>query len=215
VRERISRLERELGALRRQRESRRRQRTRRELPILSIVGYTNAGKSTLLRSLTASSVLVADRMVATLDPTSRRLRCPRERDVIITDTVGFIRDLPLDLVRPSGRPREIGTRPARGRRGGARLERRMRRCGANRSSWGIRRAWSQPDRRWRPASRRRYERHGGVVSALGQPARLLARADEIFGKASDASEQALGWRRRGDDGLRAKLTRRGCTCPSV
>ena len=79
-------------------KSRRRRRTRRQLPILSIVGYTNAGKSTLLRSLTESSVLVADRMFATLDPTSRRLRFPREREVVVTDTVGFIRDLPPDLV---------------------------------------------------------------------------------------------------------------------
>jgi GTP-binding protein HflX len=98
VRDRISRLERELGTLRRQREARRRRRTRRELPILSIVGYTNAGKSTLLRALTCSEVLVANRMFATLDTTSRRLRFPREREVIVTDTVGFIRDLPPDLV---------------------------------------------------------------------------------------------------------------------
>ena len=98
VRERVSRLERELATLRKQRESRRRRRTRRELPILSIVGYTNAGKSTLLRTLTETSVLVADRMFATLDPASRRLRFPREREVIVTDTVGFIRDLPRDLV---------------------------------------------------------------------------------------------------------------------
>jgi GTP-binding protein HflX len=66
--------------------------------VLSIVGYTNAGKSTLLRALTNSDVLVADKMFATLDPTSRKLRFPREREVIITDTVGFIRDLPPDLV---------------------------------------------------------------------------------------------------------------------
>jgi GTP-binding protein HflX len=98
VRERASRLERELGALRTQRVARRRQRTRRELKVLSIVGYTNAGKSTLLRALTSTEVHVADRMFATLDPTSRRLRFPREREVIVTDTVGFIRDLPPDLV---------------------------------------------------------------------------------------------------------------------
>jgi len=68
------------------------------VPVLSIVGYTNAGKSTLLRSLTRTEVHVADQMFATLDPTSRRLRFPREREVIVTDTVGFIRDLPADLV---------------------------------------------------------------------------------------------------------------------
>jgi len=71
---------------------------RRDLPIISIVGYTNAGKSTLLNALTASAVAAEDRMFATLDPTSRRLRLPRDRDVIINDTVGFIRDLPPDLI---------------------------------------------------------------------------------------------------------------------
>jgi GTP-binding protein HflX len=98
VRERIARLERELGRLRQGREGRRRRRDRRGLPILSIVGYTNAGKSTLLRALTGADVAVEDRMFATLDPASRRLRFPREREVIVTDTVGFIRDLPADLV---------------------------------------------------------------------------------------------------------------------
>jgi GTP-binding protein HflX len=68
------------------------------VPILSIVGYTNAGKSTLLRAITKTDVHVEDKMFATLDPTSRRLRFPEEREVIVTDTVGFIRDLPKDLV---------------------------------------------------------------------------------------------------------------------
>ena len=98
VRDRVARLEKELKRLRGQRESRRKRRTRREVPTLSIVGYTNAGKSTLLRALTKTEVHVEDRMFATLDPTSRRLRFPQEREVIITDTVGFIRDLPEDLV---------------------------------------------------------------------------------------------------------------------
>ncbi len=98
VRERVSRLERQLKRLRGQRESRRKRRARRDVPILSIVGYTNAGKSTLLRALTQTEVHVEDKMFATLDPVSRRLRFPREREVIITDTVGFIRDLPKDLV---------------------------------------------------------------------------------------------------------------------
>ena len=98
TRDRVTRLEREVAALRRQRNNRRQRRGRRNVPVLSIVGYTNAGKSTLLRALTKTTVHVADTMFATLDPVSRRLRFPREREVIITDTVGFIRDLPPDLV---------------------------------------------------------------------------------------------------------------------
>ena len=98
TRDRVTRLERELKKLASQRENRRQRRGRRAVPVLSIVGYTNAGKSTLLRSLTRTEVHVADQMFATLDPTSRRLRFPREREVIVTDTVGFIRDLPSDLV---------------------------------------------------------------------------------------------------------------------
>ncbi|HEY5659131.1 MAG TPA: GTPase HflX [Myxococcota bacterium] len=98
VRDRIARLERQLGKLRGQRDARRKRRERRELPTLSIVGYTNAGKSTLLRALTRTDVHVADTLFATLDPTSRRLRFPRDQEAIVTDTVGFIRDLPRDLV---------------------------------------------------------------------------------------------------------------------
>ena len=98
ARDRIARLDKQLEKLRRQREARRRRRTRRELPVLSIVGYTNAGKSTLLRALTKTEVHVAETMFATLDPASRRLRFPEDREVILTDTVGFIRDLPSDLV---------------------------------------------------------------------------------------------------------------------
>jgi GTPase len=98
VRDRITALERRIEALGRSRSLRRKQRNARGLPVLSIVGYTNAGKSTLLNALTDSDVLVEDKLFATLDPTSRRLRFPRDREVIITDTVGFIRDLPPDLV---------------------------------------------------------------------------------------------------------------------
>jgi GTP-binding protein HflX len=67
------------------------------VPVISIVGYTNAGKSTLLNRLTKSDILVEDKLFATLDPTSRRLRFPRETEVIITDTVGFIHELPEEL----------------------------------------------------------------------------------------------------------------------
>jgi GTP-binding protein HflX len=98
VRDRISRLEKEIDTLRGRRQLRRKERTRRGLPIISIVGYTNAGKSTLLNTLTASTVLAEKRMFATLDPTSRRLRLPHEQEVILNDTVGFIRDLPPDLI---------------------------------------------------------------------------------------------------------------------
>lgn len=98
VNDRIHLLEREIEKLSRQRSVLRRRRERGGLPVISIVGYTNAGKSTLLNALTASDVLAEDRLFATLDPTSRRLRFPDERDVIVTDTVGFLRDLPSDLV---------------------------------------------------------------------------------------------------------------------
>ena len=98
VRDRIHHLERQIEQIRTSRQVQRARRERRDLPIVSIVGYTNAGKSTLLNALTASTVAVEDRMFATLDPTSRRLRLPRDQEVIINDTVGFIRDLPPDLI---------------------------------------------------------------------------------------------------------------------
>jgi GTP-binding protein HflX len=98
VRDRIHRLEVELASQRKRREQRRKERLRHQVPTISIVGYTNAGKSTLLNALTSSHVLAEERMFATLDPTTRRLRLPREQEVIINDTVGFIRDLPPDLL---------------------------------------------------------------------------------------------------------------------
>jgi GTP-binding protein HflX len=98
LQERLHRLNRDLEKVRAERKVRREGRKRHQLPILSIIGYTNAGKSTLFNALTHASVLAEDRLFATLDPTSRRLRFPREREVIITDTVGFIQDLPQNLL---------------------------------------------------------------------------------------------------------------------
>jgi GTPase len=99
ARERIHRLEEEVERTRRQRSERRAERVRSGLPVVAIVGYTNAGKSTLLNTLTGSEVLAENRLFATLDPTTRRLRFPREREIIIADTVGFIRELPRDLAQ--------------------------------------------------------------------------------------------------------------------
>lgn len=98
VRTRISQLERQVDDLGRQRQERRRTRLETNLPIISLVGYTNAGKSTLLNALTQSDVFAEKKMFATLDPTTRRLRLPYEQEVVINDTVGFIRDLPDALV---------------------------------------------------------------------------------------------------------------------
>ncbi|MGD8762006.1 MAG: GTPase HflX [Desulfobacteraceae bacterium] len=98
ARERIAKLEKALSEVRKHRQQQRARRQKKRLPIISIIGYTNAGKSTLLNTLTKSNVLVEHRLFATLDPSSRRLKFPRDIDVIITDTVGFIKDLPKDLM---------------------------------------------------------------------------------------------------------------------
>ena len=98
ARDRIHRLEEEIRRLSVQRGVRRAQRRASKIPMVSIVGYTNAGKSTLLNALTNANVLAEDKLFATLDPTSRRVRFPSEHELVLTDTVGFIRDLPQDLV---------------------------------------------------------------------------------------------------------------------
>ncbi len=98
VRDRIAHLEKLLKQIQKQRGQRRARRNKRGLPVISIIGYTNAGKSTLLNTLTKSSVLVESRLFATLDPTSRRKKFPKDVEVIITDTVGFIRQLPEELI---------------------------------------------------------------------------------------------------------------------
>jgi len=98
IRDRIRALEHQVESLSRQRDLRRRRRREEGVPVLSIIGYTNAGKSTLLNAMTGSEVEAEDKLFMTLDPTSRRLRFPREGEVVVTDTVGFIADLPPDLV---------------------------------------------------------------------------------------------------------------------
>jgi GTP-binding protein HflX len=96
--DRIALLSREVKKLGDRRKLRRSRRTQKGVPVVSIVGYTNAGKSTLLNRLTNSEVTAEDALFATLNPVSRRLRFPEEREVVITDTVGFIRQLPEDLM---------------------------------------------------------------------------------------------------------------------
>jgi len=98
VQERIEKIREDLESVRRHRSTQRTGRRRNPWPLASIVGYTNAGKSTLLNALTGASVLAEDKLFATLDPTTRRLRLPTNQNVFLTDTVGFIRKLPHGLV---------------------------------------------------------------------------------------------------------------------
>ncbi|MGM0578340.1 MAG: GTPase HflX [Myxococcota bacterium] len=98
AKDRITKLQKQAKKLGKQRQNRRSRRVQSDVPVAAIVGYTNAGKSTLLNALTGSDVQVEDKLFATLDPTSRRMRFPDETELVLTDTVGFIRDLPEDLV---------------------------------------------------------------------------------------------------------------------
>jgi len=98
VRDKINQIENQLKTVRKQRSQQKARRNKKGLPTISIVGYTNAGKSTLLNTLTQSDIYVKDQLFATLDPSSRRMKFPRDVEVIITDTVGFIRDLPKELI---------------------------------------------------------------------------------------------------------------------
>jgi GTPase len=98
IRTRITVLEREIGALRQHRRLQRQVRHEAALPVVALIGYTNAGKSSLLNSLTEAEVMIADKLFATLDPTVRKARLPNHRPVLLVDTVGFIQKLPHDLV---------------------------------------------------------------------------------------------------------------------
>ena len=98
IRDRISQLNRELKDVKRHRELTREQRMRNKVPVVAIVGYTNAGKSTLLNTLTNAGVLEEDQLFATLDPTTRNLKLPNGQEILLTDTVGFIRKLPHHLI---------------------------------------------------------------------------------------------------------------------
>ena len=95
---RIAQLNRELKDVKRHREVTREQRNKNKVPVVAIVGYTNAGKSTLLNYLTGAGVLEEDKLFATLDPTTRNLKLPSKQEILITDTVGFIRKLPHHLI---------------------------------------------------------------------------------------------------------------------
>jgi len=98
ARDRISRLKKQLEMVKRSRAVMRKARQRRQIPVVGLVGYTNAGKSTLLNTLTRASVLVQNKLFATLDPTTRRLRMPQGGEVLLSDTVGFLNDLPTRLI---------------------------------------------------------------------------------------------------------------------
>ncbi|MCI5516619.1 GTPase HflX [Roseburia sp. MUC/MUC-530-WT-4D] len=98
IKDRIAQLNRELKEVQKHRDVARAQRTRNQIPVVAIVGYTNAGKSTLLNHLTDAGVLEEDKLFATLDPTTRLLELPGRQQVLLTDTVGFIRKLPHHLI---------------------------------------------------------------------------------------------------------------------
>jgi len=98
VRDRIARLKREIEAVRRQRALYRRRRARAGVPVVALVGYTNAGKSTLMRALSGADVFTEDKLFATLDPLTRRIKLTDGRTVLLSDTVGFIQKLPAQLV---------------------------------------------------------------------------------------------------------------------
>ncbi|MBQ9983340.1 MAG: GTPase HflX [Lachnospiraceae bacterium] len=99
IREEISKLKRELEAVKKHRETQRKLRSNNSSPVVCIVGYTNAGKSTLLNHLTDANVLSEDKLFATLDPTTRMLKLPNGQNVMLTDTVGFISKLPHHLIQ--------------------------------------------------------------------------------------------------------------------
>ncbi len=98
IKDRIAKIKIELENLKKQRQANRAKRNRFDLPVAALVGYTNAGKSTLLNKLTKSEVIAENKLFATLDPTTRRLRFPKEHEIVLADTVGFIRDLPKELM---------------------------------------------------------------------------------------------------------------------
>ena len=99
IKDRISQLKQELETVKRHREVARQQRSKNPIPVAAIVGYTNAGKSTLLNQLTGANVLEEDKLFATLDPTTRNLKLASGQEVLLTDTVGFIRKLPHHLIQ--------------------------------------------------------------------------------------------------------------------
>lgn len=98
IKNRIAQLNRELADVKRHREVTREQRSKSKIPVAAIVGYTNAGKSTLLNTLTGAGILAEDKLFATLDPTTRSLKLPSRQEILLTDTVGFIRKLPHHLI---------------------------------------------------------------------------------------------------------------------
>jgi GTP-binding protein HflX len=99
INDRLALLAKKLKKVSRERYQRRSRRRKKGIPVISLVGYTNAGKSTFLNTLTQSKITAEDKLFATLDPTSRRLRFPKDIEIIITDTVGFIRNLPNELLQ--------------------------------------------------------------------------------------------------------------------